>query len=200
MTITKRQAVALWNALSASYQASGPLAMSYWMARNRRALQAEVELLQALSLPRLLPEMQEFERQRQALLTEYAHHGPDGQMVTTGGHYDIPDHHRAAFDAAFLALRGTYQAAIEQQSSINAAQGQEFDQLLAEPLEFTPYTIDLDRLPDAVFTPEQLDIFLQCGLLIEPPVPPSPTKAGAPPAPSAAAAQAATDPTEAPMR
>jgi hypothetical protein len=123
---------------------------AYAMAKNRKKIQAEVEVLR--ESVKSSPEMEEFEKKRLVLCHDMAQKDDEGKPLTKGGAgnlgpmFVIAD--QEAFNTAFDALKEEYKDALELQD----LKRKEFEALLDEEAETELHKIPLDVFPNNIST------------------------------------------------
>ena len=149
----KRDLYALQNGLRSMGHLKGAK-FSYGLAKNKKRIDAEIELLEEIRKPS--EEMNEYERQRIELCESLCLRNEDGSvnfLVSDENpelkQYQFGDKH-SEFDQKFSELKERYRSALETHSD----KMKEFVSLLDEPLDIEFYKISLESVPNDIRSEE----------------------------------------------
>ena len=147
--LKNRELFLLKNALQIVGRHQG-VKLAYAMAKNLKAIEAEIELLQQTLKPS--KEILEYEKKRIELCIKHAE-VENGQPKMMNNNYVMTN--RKAFDKEHEALKAPYQKKIEEQEK----KVEEYNKFLDNKSNFEPYLISKDDLPNEITGAELTGIF-----------------------------------------
>lgn len=159
MKAKKSDILTLYSVLEQLSNGTHQIKFSYFIAKNKKKLKDEVELLKELAIP---PEnYQEYDQKRANLAKEMADRDNNGNPITSENTYVITEK-REAFDTAVNALKDKYEDAIKE---FDEKYGQ-YKEILKEEVTFDGHAIKVDDLPEKI-EPALIELFMETGLLAD---------------------------------
>lgn len=159
MKAKKSDILKVYSVLEQLSQGSHNIKFSYFVAKNKRVLKDEVELLKEFAMP---PEKyQEYDSRRAKLAESMADVDHTGRPVIQNNTYVITKN-KEEFEQKLTALKEEYENAIKE---FDEKIGQ-YKDLLKEEIEFTGHAIMLRDLPEKI-EPAVIELFMDAGLLLE---------------------------------
>lgn len=136
-----------------------PVKFSYFIAKNKKVLKDEIEILKEFATP---PEKyQEYDARRAELAKSLADTDHTGRPVVQNNTYIITQH-KERFEKKLATLKDEYEETIKE---FDEKFGQ-YKDLLEEVMEFNGHAIKVDDLPEKI-EPSVIELFMDTGLLIE---------------------------------
>jgi len=136
-----------------------PIKFSYFVAKNKKKLKDEVELLKELALPS--EKFQEYDVRRAELAKSLADYDSSGRPIIRDNTYVIIKN-KEEFDTKIDALKEEYEEAIKEFDEKIGA----YKDILKEEMEFDGHAIRMEDLPEKI-EPVLIELFMDTGLLQE---------------------------------
>ena len=159
MKAKKSDILKVYAALEQLSKAQHPIKFSYFIAKNKRVLKDEVELLREFAMP--TEKYQEYDVRRAELARSLADQDQTGRAMVQNNTYVITEH-KERFNKKLEKLKEEYEDAIK---DFDEKIGQ-YKELLDGEIEFNGHAIKLNDLPERV-EPTLIELFMDTGLLIE---------------------------------
>ncbi len=132
----------------------------YWVAKNIKAIEPEIEITQLAMKPS--EGFEKFDAAKRELILSLAEKRDDGSPVADiNGMVYVTAENSAAFGAALKALSEEHKDAIEEEAGRNP----EKEAFMNEMASFDGHWINLDNIPDDMLTAQQLGILIDVGLV-----------------------------------
>ena len=158
MKIKKSELAKLWKILG-TFQGKQKTKFGYFISKNKNKLKDEIDILDKLLTPSKA--FQKYDQKRALLAEEMSDKNEDGSPVISAQNYVIIEN-KIKFDNAIVKLREENMDIIKEFEK----QKNEYDEIIAEEMEFDGYRIKIDNLPDEIET-HILDLFIETGLIEE---------------------------------
>lgn len=160
MKVKKGDLLLLWHVLESMKNKKSNVKFSYFAAKNKMALQGEVDALneaQEASEP-----FKSYDQKRAELAANMADRiGDTEQPMTQNGQYVITEN-KEKFDAELEKLKKTYAEVIAEREK----QIETFKDLLDEETDFKGHAIELENLPTEL-EPVVMESLIKTGLISE---------------------------------
>lgn len=142
------------NTLKEIGKVKSSIKFAYGIAKNKKIVQEEVDLIQKIIEPS--EELKQFEKDRVKLCEEFADKDDGGQILFVDGSYSIKEK-RTEFNEKLKELREKYKELIDEQEEKN----EKFMEVLKENMdkELDFYKIKFEYFPDEI-TPEHLEVLM----------------------------------------
>lgn len=147
MAMIKRDLFTLHQGLQSVGDFSG-VKFSYAVAKNKKMVFAEIELLQESIKP--INGIEEYEKKRVDLCKKYSK--LDGEPAIVNNEYMIKPSNQKAFDKQLDLLVKEH----KEDLSARKKQVDEYNKLLDEPIELNLHKVSIDNVPEAI-TPKQME-------------------------------------------
>lgn len=159
MKAKKSDILKVYSVLEQLSQGAHPIKFSYFIAKNKKILKDEVELLKEFAMP---PEKyQEYDARRAELAKSLADVDHTGRPITSNNTYVITEN-KEEFNKKIEVLKEEYEETIKE---FDEKFGQ-YKELLKEEMEFNGHAIMLKDLPEKI-EPALIELFMDTGLLRE---------------------------------
>lgn len=159
----KRKIVKLWNVLTdimVEKEEKLNVYLAYCLAKNKKILEPEVEILK--SLLKYSPGMEEFERKRIGLVQRYGEKDDNGKPKIENNSFVILPENAEKFENEVNQLREEYSYYIEEQEK----RKKEFDALMETNTDLDLIKIPMDCLPEKI-NPSIMELFVECDIIKE---------------------------------
>lgn len=153
----KKELYALHSSLNA-LQGAGGARFAYAIAKNKKFIQEELELVEKTLVHS--DEFKAYEEKRVELCKKHAHKDENGEAKMTNNAFDIVD--RKQFDKELKVLQEEYKDTLEE----NIKKVEDYNKLLETETEITFFKIKLEILPDTYKDSENKDQSI--GKLLDP--------------------------------
>ena len=159
MKARKSDILKVYSALEQLSKGSYPVKFSYFIAKNKRVLKDEIELLKEFSMPN--EKYKEYDTRRAELAKSLADNDQAGNPIIQNNSYIITKH-KDRFNKKLELLKKEYEDVINEFDK----KFRQYKELLNEEIEFNGHAIKLDDLPELV-EPALIELFMDTGLLKE---------------------------------
>jgi hypothetical protein len=155
----RRDLVELWKMMK-EYEGSKGVKFGYFLARNRKKLQPEIEALEEAITPN--ETYKTYDIKRVKLAEFYSDKDSNGSPVIRNSNYVI-DEKLDEFNTELASLKEKYKTVIDDREK----QIIDYNKMLDEEAEFDGFKIDLNALPDEVDS-KFIEVLMNTELLNEP--------------------------------
>lgn len=159
MKAKKSDILTVYSVLEQLSKGAHQVKFSYFIAKNKKKLKDEVDLLKELALPS--EKYQEYDQKRANLAKDMADRDNNGKPIVSENTYVITEN-RKKFDDAVDALKNEYEEAIKE---FDEKIGQYRD-ILKEEIDFDGHAIKVEDLPEKI-EPALIELFMDTGLLAD---------------------------------
>jgi hypothetical protein len=149
--------VKLWKVIGSLEGLKHDVRFSYFLAKNKVALRAELDIMDEAQKPS--EAYLEFENRRVELAQKFSDKDANGQPKVHNGQYVIYDN-RDEFEKEMKKLKTKFKSAIESREK----QIDEYAALLKEPVELSLSKIKFTQLPPQIES-AYLEVFLEAGVI-----------------------------------
>jgi hypothetical protein len=149
--------VKLWKVIGALEGLKHDVRFSYFLAKNKVGLKAELDIMEEAQKPS--EAYLEFENRRVELAQKFSDKDANGQPKVHNGQYVIYDN-RDEFEKEMKKLKTKFKSAIESREK----QIDEYAALLKEPVELSLSKIKFTQLPPQIES-AYLEVFLEAGVI-----------------------------------
>ena len=159
MKVKRRILMDVWRMINRQRGQIHGIKFSYFLAKNRRRLQPEIEALEEIIKTPL--KYQEYDTERAKTARSFADTDSEGNPIINQSNYVITEK-LTEFNEALNKLKEKYKEHIDARQR----QIKEYDEMLEEEIEFDGYKITLSELPEKIDA-ESIEILMDSGLLAE---------------------------------
>lgn len=159
MKAKKSDILKVYGVLEQLSKGTFPIKFSYFIAKNKRVLKDEVELLKEFS--KAPEKYQEYDARRAELAKSLADKDQEGNPIVQNNSYVIKEH-QERFDKKLASLKDEYEEVIKE---FDEKIGQYRD-LLDEEISFNGHAIKVEDLPEKI-EPVLIELFMDTGLLTD---------------------------------
>jgi len=161
MAVKRKELIELWGLIEQHRKIKNSVKFSYWLAKNRKRIQPEVEALEEAIEPS--KSYREYDTERARVAKFYADKDETGKPIIQNASYVVIKQ-LDEFNNELNLLKERYKDDIEKREK----QIEEYNRLLEEDVEeFDGFKISLEDLPDGI-EPIFIESLMGIGLLIEP--------------------------------
>lgn len=158
--VTRRELAELWKLIEHHRQIKYTVKVSYFMAKNRKRIQPEIEALEEAIEP--TEAFKQYDKARSNLAKFYADKDTNDRPIIQNSNYVIKAQLNE-FNTELEVLKTTHKDTITKRKQ----QIEDYNKLLDEEVEFDGYSINLEELPKEI-EPIFIECLMDMGLLIEP--------------------------------
>jgi len=159
MKAKKSDIMKVYSVLEQMSRGTHQIKFSYFIAKNKKKLKDEVELLKELAVPS--EKFQEYDVRRAELAKSLADCDSAGRPIIRDNTYVIVKN-KEKFDKQIDALKEQYEDAIKEFDEKIGA----YKEILKEEMEFDGHAIRIQDLPEKI-EPALIELFMDTGLLQE---------------------------------
>lgn len=155
----RRDLVELWKMMDL-YKGSKGVKFAYFLVRNKKKLQPEIEALEESLLPS--EAFKGYDTERVKLAEFYSDKDPNGNPIVQNSNYIINEK-QTEFDTELASLKEKYKNVIDEREK----QITDYNKMLDEEVEFDGFKINLTTLPEEIDS-TFLEVLMDTNLLDEP--------------------------------
>ena len=159
MKIKKKTFINLWGIFERLNNGVHPIKFSYFIAKNRKRMKEEIEIL--MGLTNSTDDYKTYDRERAGLANKLSDKDEKGNPIIQNGQYVIIEK-QEEFQKQLKELQKKYKKDIEEQEK----RIKEFNDILEEDVDFEGYQIHTDNLPEKI-EPNTIELFMECNLINE---------------------------------